>query len=137
MDSHKRLTIPLQSSLRISTSRTPAFPRGTSGLDTSLWTGQRSLIDFCVALSAGNGCEGFAGSPEERPHGNPSLEQHGTDELGQIQPDVRNIYRHVLRNLQHLQQPEQSLPSHLMCIYISAVKRLIVINRIQNKSLFT
>lgn len=132
ISSYKHPTIPLQTRLRISTSKTPAFPRGTSGLDTSLQIqrrGQRSAGPFghsklqqiktlhlignfiCLLIIVwlhhqGNRVKRFAGSPEERPHGNSSLKQHRADQFSQVQPDMRNINGHIFCNLQHLQQPD-------------------------------
>lgn len=45
-------------------------------------------------------------SPEERPHGDSSIVQHGCDDFRQIQPDVRNINGHVISHLQNLPEPE-------------------------------
>lgn len=63
------------------------------------------FIDFRV-VSAVISVKRFAGPPEERPHGNSSLVQHWADQFSQVQPDVRNINRHILCDLQHLQQPD-------------------------------
>ena len=44
-------------------------------------------------------------TPEELLHGDPSLLQHRDDLLRQVQPDVRDVYGHVLGHLQGLLKP--------------------------------
>lgn len=44
-------------------------------------------------------------SPEELAHGNASLVQHRGDDLSQVEPDVGNVYGHVISHLQNLLQP--------------------------------
>lgn len=44
-------------------------------------------------------------SPEELAHGDASLVEHGGDDLGQVEPDVGDVYGHVLSHLQDLLEP--------------------------------
>lgn len=55
---------------------------------------------------------GFAAhssSPKELSHREAPVLQHGAEQLGQVQPDVGNVDGHVVRLLQRICKPENTL----------------------------
>lgn len=62
--------------------------------------------------------------PKEFPHGDASIFEQRTEQLSQIQPNVRDIYGHVIRHFQCVRQAGEHSTMHAVSVSQNVILRL-------------